>query len=75
MTTHLLDHIRQHYYLNTGALNPEFVTALSRKSGHTRVSVERLIGMAVQVRLSDSFSDDQLQEYYNSIYQFYLKAN
>lgn len=75
MTTHLLDYIRQHYYLNTGALNAEFVTALSRKSGHSRESVERLIGMAVQVRLSDSFSDDQLQEYYNSIYQFYLKAN
>ncbi|MBO9153089.1 DUF4350 domain-containing protein [Chitinophaga sp. GCM10012297] len=75
MTTHLMDYIRQNYYLNTSAVNAEFITALSRKSGHTRESVERLLTMAGQVRLADSISDEQLQDYYNSIYQFYLKAN
>ncbi|RPD37954.1 DUF4350 domain-containing protein [Chitinophaga barathri] len=74
MTQHLLDYIRQNYYLNTSALSSEFVTALSRKSGQPRESVERLMGMAAQVKLSGSISDEQLQEYYNSIYQFYLKA-
>lgn len=75
MTTHLMDYIRQNYYLNTSAVNAEFVTALSRKSGHPRESVERLMAMAGQVRLADNISDEQLQDYYNSIYQFYLKAN
>lgn len=74
MTQHLLEYIRQNYYLNTSAISSEFVTALSRKSGQPREFIEQLMGMVMEVKLSDNISDEQLQHYYNSIYQFYLKA-
>ncbi|WP_346316833.1 DUF4350 domain-containing protein [Chitinophaga sp. YIM B06452] len=74
MTQHLLEYIRQNYYLNTGAISGEFVTALSRKSGQPREFIEQLMGMVMEVKLTDNISDEQLQHYYNSIYQFYLKA-
>ncbi len=74
MTQHLMEYIRQNYYLNTSAVSGEFVTALSRKSGQPRDFVEQLMNMVMQVRLSENISDEQLQHYYNSIYLFYLKA-
>ncbi len=67
MTQHLLEYIRQNYYLNTSAISTEFVTALSRKSGQPREFIEQLMNMVMEVKLAGSISDEQLQQYYNSI--------
>lgn len=75
MIQHLLEYIRNHYYLNTGQLNDEFVLLLSRKSGHPQEAVAEMIRQVHALRLADSVSDSELQYFYNSIYQFYLKAN
>lgn len=75
MIQHLLEYIRNHYYLNTGQLNNEFVVLLSRKSGHPQEAVAEMITQIHTLRMADNVSDDELQNFYNSIYQFYLKAN
>lgn len=75
MIQHLLEYIRNHYYLNTSQLNDEFVVLLSRKSGHPQEAVSTMITQVHTLRMADNVSDDELQNFYNSIYQFYLKAN
>lgn len=75
MTQHLLEYIRNHYYLNTSQLNDEFVLLLSRKSGHPQEAVAEMFRQVHALRLADSVSDSELQHFYNSIYQFYLKEN
>ncbi|MRG46719.1 DUF4350 domain-containing protein [Chitinophaga sp. SYP-B3965] len=75
MIQHLLEYIRNHYYLNTGQLNDEFVVLLSRKSGHPQEAVAAMITQIHALRMVDNVSDTELQNFYNSIYQFYLKAN
>lgn len=75
MTQHLLEYIRNHYYLNTSQLNNEFITLLSRKSGHPQEAVQEMITQIHTLRLAENVSDNELQNFYNSIYQFYLKAN
>jgi hypothetical protein len=75
MIQHLLEYIRNHYYLNTSQLNDEFVLLLSRKSGHPQEAVDEMFRQVHALRLAGSVSDSELQHFYNSIYQFYLKAN
>ena len=75
MIQHLLEYIRNHYYLNTGQLNDEFVLLLARKSGHPQEAVAEMFRQVHALRLANSVSDSELQHFYNSIYQFYLKAN
>lgn len=75
MTQHLLEYIRNRYYLNTSQIDGEFITALSRKSGHPHEEVTALIAQAQSLRDAASVADHELQHYYNTIYQFYLKAS
>lgn len=75
MTQHLLEYIRNHYYLNTSQLNNEFIILLSRKSGHPQEAIQEMITQVHTLRLAENVSDNELQNFYNSIYQFYLKAN
>lgn len=75
MIQHLLEHIRLNYYLNTSQLNDEFITSLSRKSGHSRETVSNMISQVHAIRLAGTVSDEDLQYFYNSIYQFYIKPN
>jgi len=75
MIQHLLEHIRHHYYLNTNQLNDEFVTSLARKSGHPHDVVNNMISQVHAIRMAHAVSDDDLQYFYNSIYQFYIKPN
>ncbi len=75
MIQHLLEYIRNNYFLNTSRLDQQFVTMLARKSGHPQEAVAEMIAQVHTLRLSDNVSDEELQHFYNSIYQFYLKAN
>ncbi|WP_123845920.1 DUF4350 domain-containing protein [Chitinophaga lutea] len=75
MTQHLLEYIRNNYYMNTSQLNDEFVTLLSRKSGQPREVVGNMISQVHAIRLAPAVSDADLQYFYNSIYQFYIKTN
>lgn len=75
MAQHLMEYIRNRYYLNTSQLDAEFVTALSRKSGHPYEDTTALIAQTQYLREAANVADHELQHYYNSIYQFYLKAS
>lgn len=75
MAQHLTEYIRSHYYLNTSRMDDEFVMALSRKSGYPHEQVSALIAQTTYFREAADVDDNQLRNYYNSIYQFYLKAS
>ncbi|AWO01336.1 hypothetical protein DLD77_06350 [Chitinophaga alhagiae] len=75
MIQHLLEHIRTHYFMNTGQLNAEFISNLSRKSGRPPEVVNNMISQVHAIRMADTVSDEDLQYFYDSIYQFYIKPN
>ncbi|WP_298711895.1 DUF4350 domain-containing protein [Chitinophaga sp.] len=74
MAQHLLEYIRQHYFLNTAQINAEFISGLARKSGHPREFIEGMMQMVTEVRLGGDVDDEYLHTFYNSIYQFYQKT-
>lgn len=74
MAQHLLEYIRQHYFLNTAQINAEFITGLSRKSGHPREFIEGMMQMVMDVRLGGHVDDEYLHNFYNSINQFYQNS-
>ena len=61
--------------MNTSQLNEEFITMLSRKSGQPHEAVSSMIRQVHAIRLAPAVSDADLQYFYNSIYQFYIKTN
>jgi len=71
MVQHLLEYIRQHYFLNTAQIDAEFITGLARKSGFPREYVESMMQMVMEVRTGAHVDDEYLHILYNSIYQFY----
>ncbi len=75
MTQHLLEYIRNNYYMNTSQLNEEFITMLSRKSGQPHEAVSSMIRQVHAIRLAPAVSDEDLQYFYDSINQFYIKTN
>lgn len=74
MIIHLLEFIRSRYYINTNALNDEFIVALSRKSMIPETEIRSLLQMIHQIQLDAQLSDADLQEFYNRIQQFYLNT-
>lgn len=74
MAQHLLEYIRQHYFLNTAQINAEFVTGLARKSGHPREFIDGMMQMVMEVRTGAEVDDQYLHNFYNSIYQFYQNS-
>lgn len=71
MVQHLLEYIRQHYFLNTSQINAEFISGLARKSGYPHGFVEGMMQMVMEVRTGVDVDDQYLHQLYNSIYQFY----
>jgi hypothetical protein len=73
MISYFLDNVRNHYYLNTSALNPEFMQSLSRKSGIAEKRVEQLINKIADVNATDVITDTQLLDIHNRIQEFYKR--
>lgn len=73
MIQHFLEHVRSNYYLNTSALDEEFVQLLASKSGVGKDKTASLVADIKQVQQGTSVVDDaflfslhsQIQQFYN----------
>ncbi|MBC9934588.1 DUF4350 domain-containing protein [Chitinophaga qingshengii] len=74
MTLHLLEYIRNRYYLNTNHLNTQFVETLSKKSAMPESEVRELTDTIHRIQLAEQVSDEQLQHFYQRIQHFYLNT-
>jgi len=71
--TYFLEWVRNSYHINTNNINPEFVQALSRKSGVAEQRVQLLMEKASYINNSDSITDHDLFELNNLIDEFYKR--
>lgn len=69
-----LEFIRTRYYLNTNAINDEFIRRLAHKSGIPLEEVESIIDAIHFIQLADKITDAYLQDFYNKIQAFYLNT-
>lgn len=74
MIVHLLEYIRQHFYLNTNMLNEEFVSLLAHKTMLPESNIRTLLTAIHTIQLNQHASDEQLMELYQNIQSFYLNA-
>lgn len=74
MIAHLLEYIRNRYYINTTHLNQTFVETLSRKAARPETEISALVRQIHNIHLSEQVSDKALQELYKDIQQFYLNT-
>ncbi len=73
MFTYFLEHVRNHYYLNTQNLNDEFAEALSRKSGVPEARVKRLLLLMDDTDRSNNISDLRLLDLHNYLQEYFKK--
>lgn len=73
MFTYFLEHVRNHYYLNTTLLNNEFAGSLSRKSGVPEAKVKQLLQLMDDTERSDNISDIRLLELHNLLQEYHKK--
>lgn len=71
--TYFLEFVRSNYHMSTSNINPEFIQALSRKSGIAETKVQLLMEKAEQVNISESISDQELFDINNIIDEFYKR--
>lgn len=73
MTTYFNEYVRNTYFLNTNAVNDEFVITLSRKSGVEKSVVESLYRAIQHAHQSAEVDDYQLLSLNEQIQKFYKK--
>jgi len=71
MVTYFLEHVRTRYFINTSALNDEFVRKLSGKSGYEELEVKKLLETIFTIQTSSQISQQQLINYYQQFQKFY----
>lgn len=74
MITYFNEFIRNKYFLNTNSINEDFITALSRKSGVQRESVDSLYRTITSAQSSDHLDDYQLLSLNEQIQNFNKKT-
>ena len=73
MITYFHEFIRNHYFLNTGAGNKDFIVALSRKSGISEEKTTSLFRAIEHANQASTIDDYQLLSLNEQIQQFYKK--
>ncbi len=71
LSVYFLDFVRNKYKIPTTEINPQFAKTLAAKS---KVPVEEITAITddlIQIRISDSITQQQLMKYYNRLEQFY----
>ncbi len=68
---YLLEHIRNHYYLNTSHNTEDFISTLSRKSNNSLQGTEDLFKLIRAIQQTTEISDIQLIRFNQSVEKFY----
>jgi len=75
MITYFNEYIRNNYFLNTGNINDDFITTLSRKSGVRREKIDALYRTIQHTQQSTMVDDYQLLSLNELIQNFYKNRN
>ena len=73
MSTYFNEYVRNNYFLNTNAVNDDFITTLSRKAGVEREKVESLYRAIHHAHNNATVDDYQLLSLNEQIQNFYKK--
>ncbi len=71
MITYFYEHVRNQYYLNTNAVNEEFISTLSRKSNVPKEETAQLFNTISRVQQSETTADKDLLLLNHQIETFY----
>jgi hypothetical protein len=71
MVTHFQDQVRTRYNLAATALDDDFVTRLSYKTGYQRESLSRLVGYMRELPSKAYVPDTELMEFHRQLEAFY----
>ncbi len=71
MCAYFLEHIRSKYFINTSALNDDFIEKLTGKSGCAEVEIRQLVQSIKEIQLEYSITQEQLTDYYKQFNHFY----
>lgn len=75
MAAYFLEHIRSKYFINTSALNEEFIQKLIGKSGCNEDEIRQLVQSIYDIQISISITQEQLTNYYIQFNNFYKNTN
>jgi len=60
--TYFYEYLRKKYFINTGAINKEFVISVSGKSGVSRIETEELFELIGKIQEQENVTDEELFE-------------
>jgi hypothetical protein len=62
MISYFYEHIRNRYFINTTALNNEFINSLAGKSGVSPIETNELFNLIKNIQEQENISDEELME-------------
>jgi hypothetical protein len=68
--TYFYEYLRKKYFINTGAINKEFVISVSGKSGVSRIESEELFELIRKIQEQENVTDGELLELNQKIENF-----
>ena len=71
LVTYFLEHIRNHYFLNTSHFNETFISTLSRKTNNTKEGTALLFQSIAAIQQSTELTDQELLQLNQQIENFY----
>ena len=74
MSAYFTEHIYNHYKINTGNMDSEFVTKLANKSGVQPALIQSIVDHISFVNNEPAVHDQQVTEFYQLLEKFYKTA-
>lgn len=68
--TYFYEYLRKKYFINTGAINKEFIISVSGKSGVSRIETEELFELIGKIQEQENVTDEELLELNQKIENF-----
>ncbi|MGN6542845.1 MAG: DUF4350 domain-containing protein [Ginsengibacter sp.] len=68
--TYFYEYLRKKYFINTGAINKEFIISVSGKSGVSRIETEELFELIRKIQEQENVKDGELLELNQKIENF-----
>ena len=74
LSVYFLDSVRNKYKISTAEINDDFVKALSVKSNRTIEEIKAITDSLIEIKISDSISQQQLMDYHQLLEHFYSQT-
>ena len=74
MIVHFTEYVHSHYNINTGNMDNDFITLLSRKSGSDEATVKAIADYITFCHEAPAVHDQQVTELYALLEKFYKNS-